>query len=159
MNPFKISFIFLLLVGCATTPVTDKNPISLDSQQTYSVPNDVKSQKIRKILNDNNKPILGKFLVKNNFDASAFTEAEYVKILNSERNESRIEMQDLWGKIKSREFISYPNTSVFCGFIEKDLFAFCDDSACDGVEQFVTSSNSSAIEALKSNIKTPGRCK
>lgn len=140
------AFLVVALVGCS----------HLSSNSSSKK---VQIKHFSKVLTDNNKNIFGIYALGNNYSLVGFKESDYIKILNSKDTDAEKEMKIIFPRISEKEFIGHKKTFIFCGFIQKDGIAFCDDARCDGVEQLVNTNSAETISTLKAAITTPGVCK
>lgn len=141
---FIVGILVLISTGCATykNSTTGLNQDQLNALNNISIVN---------------ATIWGKYGLEKD-DYLHFSEEDYVR-LNTGKSTSATQSREFYTSLSSKEITPSKLSFVLCGYSQSLKLAFCDDAACDGVEEAVTTSSASKISELRSRITQPGVCK
>lgn len=143
-NLFLILFISIS-IGCASK-VIENAPLSQEDKR------------ISRLISSTNSNIWGLHGNKNNNDFTAFDQKTYEELLAKGKSRTAAEFRTVYGMFEPKEFSIYPQTFVLCAYSSKLKLAFCDDAACEGLEQIIRTNSNKNISDLKSKIAEPGIC-
>ncbi len=138
------SFIFAG-IGCAsyTNQNNNLNRIEMESMHSFATMN---------------KQIWGEYGIVNE-EYSEFTIEAYERILRKNTSDTASEATKFYDSLSAKEIYATKLSYVICGYSDKHNLAFCDDAACENIEQLTKAKSTKNIPTMKEKISNPGHCK
>jgi hypothetical protein len=141
----KIVFLpFIVGIGCASY-TNPKNNLSRDEMETTHSFATMNGQ------------IWGDYGLEHD-EYTKFNQDDYERILRKSKSDTASEATTFYESLLKKEIHATKLSYVICGYSDKYRLAFCDDAACEKIEQITNADSEKEILMLKDKIINPGHC-